>query len=280
MACEFCDGTGWRPVERDGVRRVERCPCWRESLNLRLMQEALIPERYERCDLDRFDDYNDSLVEALRRARIFIEKFPVVDKGLLLVGNPGVGKTHIAVAVLKEVIRRNNARGLYWATARLLRRIRDTYNPVVKATELEVIRPVMEADLLVLDDLGVERLTDWVDETMNLIVNTRYSERRPTIFTTNIPLTVSAKSHAETLLERIGMRVFSRLQEMCHFVVLEGADYRELGPGATKEELAELIRKGSVSHKTPPPGRGRSMAKARLPEGQLDLGWTGGKAGT
>jgi DNA replication protein DnaC len=279
MACELCDGTGWRPVERDGVRRVERCDCWRSGLTERMMEDARIPERYEKCDLDKFEDYNDSLVEALRKARIFIEKFPLVDKGLLLVGNPGLGKTHIAVAILKEVIRRSNARGLYWATAKLLRRIRDTYNPVVKATELDVIRPVIEAELLVLDDLGVERLTDWVDETMNLIVNTRYNEKLPTIFTTNIPLSVTAKSHAETLVERIGIRVYSRLQEMCHFVVLEGVDYRELGPGATKEELAELLRKGSLSHK-PPPGRSRAMAKARLPEGQLDLGWTGGKAGT
>jgi len=279
MACALCDGTGWRPVERDGVRRVERCDCWRTGLTERLMEDARIPERYERCDLDKFDDYNDSLVEALRKARIFIDKFPVVDKGLLLVGNPGLGKTHIAVAILKEVIRRNHARGLYWATAKLLRRIRDTYNPVVKATERDVIRPVIEAELLVLDDLGVERLTDWVDETMNLIVNTRYNEKLPTIFTTNIPLSVPPKSHVETLVERIGIRVYSRLQEMCQFVVLEGVDYRELGPGATKEELAELLRKGSLSHKAPP-GRGRAMAKARLPEGQLDLGWTGGKAGT
>jgi DNA replication protein DnaC len=277
--CPHCDGTGWRAIERDGVRRVERCDCWRAGLADKLLQDARIPPRYERCDLDGFQDYNDSLVEAVRRARRFIEKYPVVDRGLIFVGHPGVGKTHLAVAVLRQVIRQAGARGLFWGTRELLRVIRDTYNPVVKTTEIQVIRPVIEAEILVLDDLGAERLTDWVEETMNLIVNTRYNERRPTIFTSNYPLQAPAKSHAETLHERVGFRVYSRLHEMCDFVELDGVDYRELGPDATPAQLADLQRKGSQSHKAPA-GKSRPMAKARLPEGQLDLGWHGGKAGT
>jgi len=108
--CELCDDTGWKPVETDGVRRVERCDCWRTSLTAKLLAEARIPPRYQKCDLDSFRTNNDSLAIAVRKARRFTEGFPVVDKGLFFLGKPGLGKTHLSVAIVKEVIARTNAR--------------------------------------------------------------------------------------------------------------------------------------------------------------------------
>src|SRR5206468_9547194 len=125
--------------------------------------------------------------------------------------------THLAVATLKRAIRQTNARGLFFTTPELLTLIRSTYNSAIKSSEVDVIRPVMEAQLLVLDDLGAERPTDWVEETMNLIVNTRYNNRRVTIFTSNYPREAAADSHADELKERVGFRLFSRLNEMCEF---------------------------------------------------------------
>jgi DNA replication protein DnaC len=278
MTCELCDGTGWLSVDSNGVRRVDRCQCWRTALTSKLLTDARIPPRYRKCDLDSFRDNNDSLAVAVRRARRFSEEFPSVDKGLFFLGKPGLGKTHLSVAILKEVIRRTNARAIFFDVRELLKEIRNTYNPVVRSTESQVIRPVMDAELIVLDDLGAEKTSEWVEETLNLIVNTRYNERRPTIFTSNYPV-LDDLTDPDNLVVRVGKRMWSRLHEMCDFVEIRSFDYRELGPDATPDRISELDKRGSTSHKLPSP-RGRSNpAKAQLKTSR-ELGWTGGKAGS
>jgi len=280
MSCPHCDDTGWRPVEVDGVRRVERCECWRESLAAKLLAEAQIPPRYRRCDLDNFRTENDSLVEAVAKARRFVERFPVVDKGLFLLGHPGVGKTHLAVAALKLVIRQKGARGLFYDTRELLRLIRSTYNPLVQTAEMDVLNPVMQADLLVLDDLGAEKTSEWVEETLNLIVNTRYNERRATLFTSNYEIREDL-SDPDSLAVRVGFRMWSRLHEMCEFVTLKGVDFRIAGPDATPEELTRLEKQGRPPATRNLPGRTKGTARAHLRDrdGRTDLKWSGGKAG-
>ncbi len=281
--CPLCNGTGWKPVastNEDG--RVERCECWRESITRRLLSDARIPRRYHHCTLNDFTTYdNETLEDALSRSRKLADAFPVVDRGLFFLGAPGVGKTHLAVAVLKQVVLTRGARGLFYDTRDLLKVIRGTYNAVVKTTELEVLRPVMEVELLVLDDLGAEKTSEWVEETLNLIVNTRYNERRVTIFTSNYPdLPPDSNQDVLTLHDRIGFRMRSRLHEMCEFLDLEGADYRMLvtneGVAALKRNWEERRMKGKLDHA----GRGHRQAKAQLRDGKADLKWPGGRAGS
>ncbi|MBW8862765.1 MAG: ATP-binding protein [Acidobacteria bacterium] len=290
MPCPLCDDTGWKPVEegstRNGsgsaVRRVVRCDCWKQQVGATRLADANIPKRYQHCSLDNFVAYNESLEKAVDQTRRVADAFPAVTKGLLLEGQPGVGKTHLAVAVLKQAIQTTGARGLFYDTRELLRVIRSTYDPSIRTTELEVLRPVMSADLLVLDDLGAEKTSEWVDETMNLIVNTRYNERRLTIFTSNYP-DIPDDTEPNSLLFRIGFRMRSRLHEMCEFLVLDGADYRKLPSNGGVDDLINMwkVRKKG----TLPSPRGSRQARAQLREpavrdGRADLKWPGGRAGS
>ena len=281
MPCSICDDTGWKTIENDGIARVARCDCRREALIVQRQHDARIPPRYQRCDLDNFITYdNEQLLRTIAYARRFADAFPAVTKGVMLIGPPGIGKTHIAVAVLRRVVATTGARGLYYDTRALLRDIRSTYNPVLNAAEMDVLRPVMEAELLVLDDLGAERLTDWVEETMSLIVNTRYNERRPTIFTSNYD-DIPDTSDMNTLLVRVGFRLHSRLKEMCEFLEYDGPDYRPLPPNVGPEDLYKLW-KAQPRRRLPARSGGQARAQLRAPARRperADLRWPGGRAG-
>lgn len=279
MSCPLCDDTRWKPVEEHGIRRVVRCECWRELVRQDRLAEANIPKRYQHCTLDKIRTYNDSLQEAVDRARRFVDAYPAVDRGLLLLGHAGVGKTHIVVGVLRAVIQKTGVAGLFYDTRELLKTIRSSYDPVVRTSETHILRPVMETPFLVLDDLGAERPTDWVEEMMNLIVNTRYNEKRVTLFTSNYP-DIPDIEEPNSLLCRIGFRMRSRLQEMCTTIEIDAGDFRDehKPENASDQDLLSLWRLKPRPKDLPT--RANRAAKAQIRDGKADLKWPGGRAGS
>lgn len=224
--CPACGGVGFVFVEREGRRAARPCRCRAAERRRLRLESANIPPRYEHCDLASFDHLNNpSLVRAHAFARRVVDEFPGGDHGVLFCGRAGVGKTHLAVAALRELVVQRGAIGLFAEFTHLLRRIQDTYDRRSETPSWAVVQPALEADLLVLDDLGCTRTTPWILETMGLILNERYNAKRLTVITTN--RLDAPPPGEESLAERIGERLSSRLSEMCWIVRMDGEDYRQ-----------------------------------------------------
>lgn len=221
--CGFCFGAGMEVVPGKGARR---CRCKTKDEIARLFESSRIPKRYIDCTLASFrpDMKNATLMRAYHYAFRLIHDFPAVDRGLLFTGPVGVGKTHLAAAIIHGLIEKG-VPCLFYESGALLKEIQDSYSPISQTSELRVLAPVIRTDVLVLDELGAMRPTDWVRDTMMQIINTRYNEKRLTIFTTNYP-DVPKSPREETLEDRIGVRLRSRLFEMCRAVEMDGKDYR------------------------------------------------------
>jgi len=248
--CPQCGGTGWKPVEADGVRKVTRCDCRAAEQTEILLKGSCIPPRYEHCALDNFDvrknlatgEANPSLAAAKIIAQRFVTEYPV-DFGLLFVGPTGVGKTHLAVAVLRELVLQKSVECLFYDFHDLLKAIRDSYNPVSQNSELSILQPVLDVEVLLLDELAASNPSDWVKETLQHIVNSRYNHKKVTLITTTLPFGAPAPAGAarretrapsgeiipdvEFSLNQLGVTLRSRLYEMCKLVEMHSDDYRK-----------------------------------------------------
>ena len=245
--CPLCGGTGWKTISIVGGagksdRRVTRCDCQIRTRNESMLAAARIPRRYEHCELSSYESDFPGAHPSLALAHIAASRFaqeydPREGTGLLLIGKIGTGKTHLAVGIVKELILTKGIACLFYDYRELLKQIQNSYNAAVQTTELDVLRPVFETDVLVLDELGAVRPTEWVWDTVSLILNSRYNDNRTTIITTNYENGQSAEADAKqkiarlnrepTLGDRIGDRMRSRLLEMCRVIALEGADFRQ-----------------------------------------------------
>src|SRR5579863_872930 len=278
--CKTCGGSGWKVVERttEGAQALSAdrpgasaappktvwavpCDCTEGDRSERALARARVPERYRHCDFENYETDNEipgnsrqvldawtrSLAQAKLVVRRFAQEFSPVremqsEHGLLLMGPCGAGKTHLAVAALKEIILRGHS-GLFYDYRELLKEIQDSYNAESQATEMGVLEPVLQAGILVLDDIGSSKPSLWALETVGHVLNTRYNEKRVTLLTTNFLDSDAAASGAtpgaprvagirapvleDSLTERVGKRIRSRLYEMCRTIEISAPDYRK-----------------------------------------------------
>ena len=240
--CERCDGTGFL-VEDDGVASVARpCGCRRRPPTPADVVAAGLPRRYLHCTLDNYRPQNEGLQQrALSVARAFVEDYPAVGRGILFTGDCGTGKTHLAAAILRRLMLEQGVSGLFVDAQDLLKRIQGSWSRSGEGeSESRVTGPALEAEILVLDDLGASRSTAWAEETLGHLLSVRYNEDRITLVTTNcLALEMDDDPQAREQLpanrvllgDRVPERVLSRLHEMCRVVQIEGPDHRRRPAG-------------------------------------------------
>ena len=213
-----------------------RCSCYKEQKNQIYFDQAGIPRRYTNCSFENFETHNESHRHAKKIAQKFVKDYPALNAGLLFIGPCGVGKTHLSVAILNELVWKKTASSFFCDFRELIRNIQSSYSSDSRITESEVLYPIFQKDILVLDELGAKRTTAWVEETVFYIINHRYNHKKLTVFTSNYldeeedeedTRESFFKRKDDSLVDRIGIRLRSRLYEMCKIVIMEGEDYRK-----------------------------------------------------
>lgn len=220
--CVKCRGTGFVYDEKDALLRCDACALRAKQERIhRLLGASQMGPRFRDKGFEAIKP-TPGIKRALETAKEYVERFE--DKrrqgqGLALVGGVGVGKTLLASAILHELIQRRQLAGVFVSSSELLEAIRRTYDSESRVSTSELTDLVKQAEFLALDDLGVERPTEWVMERLYQIVNYRYEHLLPTLLTSNLDW--------EGLEGRVGERIVSRLMETTTAVLLEGDDFRK-----------------------------------------------------
>jgi len=242
--CERCHDTGWVVIDNTAYH----CDCYQGRHKNSLEEQANVPERYSHCSFLNYHPGNNlSLAKALKTAEEFVKFYPAKRDGLLFMGGCGVGKTHLCVAIINELIGTKSVPCLFVDFRGILEEIKETYGESGEVTESDILEPVLETEVVVLDDLGAERTNQWVLDRLGFIINYRYSHKKTMIVTTNFLDNTGGRGglerRAETLQDRIGVRLRSRLYEMCRLVEVKAPDYRH--------EMSSLSKGSSSKPKKP-----------------------------
>ncbi len=213
IGCDQCDGYG-NILSAQGV---QDCQCKIRALQYYRLKDARIPPMYIKKTLDSFQAKTPDQKKVVQLAKEFLEIYSVDSRGLIFMGGCGTGKTHLAVALLRDLIAKGHS-GLFYNVITLLDELRSTFDEGSSLSQWPILEKIQDTDILVLDDLGAEKTSGWVNDRLYAIINHRYENKKPIIVTTNREIT--------ELRDQVGNRIYSRLMEMCRTVIFAGKDYR------------------------------------------------------
>lgn len=206
----------WEVEEKDGkiigIRRKASLPP--EDY---LLENSGIPKAFRNRSFENF--MVNSNFESMKKAKVavlnYAEAYPAVEGGLLIMGPSGVGKTHLAVALCRKLIKEKGIDCLFIDFREALRE----YSTIQTGEKREAfLNSLSSVELLVIDDFASRNLSDWEEDFVFRLINRRYLEELPLVLTTVF--------RGEELEEKIGVRLRSRLYEMCREVNIEAPDYR------------------------------------------------------
>jgi DNA replication protein DnaC len=223
--CPVCAEVAAAEREQEEFARAKAAA---ERRHQRALDEARIPERFRSRSFAEFIADSDAKRRALTTVRDYAERMDEhLDRGtgLVLIGGPGTGKTHLAISVLLSTLGR---RVMYATCSDLVKMVRDTWRKDSPRSESQVFALIEDLDLLVIDEMGAQAETDNLQSLVFQIIDARYREQRPTIIVTN--------QDRVGLKGFVGERSFDRLAEICRFVVFDWPSFRST---ARKLSMAE-----------------------------------------
>lgn len=247
--CPLCDGLGhsMREDER-GYLYAQPCRCLSLQRRVTAFNRSRIPAKFFDRDLVNYEPQSERQSSAQLAASKFVRNFTPGIPGFLLMGPVGTGKTHLVCAVLAQLTLERGVACRFVDFFHLLHDLKDGFS--LNRPMGELLGPLEEVTVLAVDELGKGKSNEWELSVLDELISKRYNQQKTTLFTTNYtndpdttyslageaPRLASAKTPQrsaverkvlrETLEERLGPRIYSRLLEMCSFRYIDGPDWR------------------------------------------------------